>query len=164
MNHSTIRRLSAVALIIGIALCVCLRGAADEAPKAPSEELLLETVGMVSGIQLYQAYLNIGLMADGRAEGVYKAAEIGPLLQSVVGPLERVEGQLTRVSGVATRKEDRDALARLAKLTGLVRRQGKALAAFWESGKSADGDRYEAARKAAWKELNALLKLGKASR
>src|SRR5262245_64989258 len=47
-------------------------------PTAPSAVVaadpraqLTETVGLVSGLYLYQTYLTIGLLADGKAERVY---------------------------------------------------------------------------------------------
>src|SRR5436190_12937 len=62
--------------------------------------VLLETVGLVAGLQLYQTYLNIGLLADSAAEDVYEPDEAFQLLGSVVGPLEKIEKQLDKVAAL----------------------------------------------------------------
>src|SRR2546430_1702840 len=67
-------------------------------PPAEDNAVLAETVGLLAGLQLYQTYLNIGLLADARSEGLYEAAELAQLLGSVVVPLEKVEKQLDKVA------------------------------------------------------------------
>lgn len=140
------------------------RAGGDDAGKEASAEVLLETVGLVGGLQLYQTYLNIGFLADGRAEGTYEKKDVEQLLGSVIGPLEKVEVQLGRVKKAVAKKADRDAVEELLKVVALLRRQGKQLQAFWETGKSADGQRYETTRKETWKEISTLLKLEKGSK
>src|SRR5262245_10247575 len=65
----------------------------DDTPQA----VLTEALGLIGGLQLYQSYLNIGMLADGMAEGLYQSNEAFELLGSVVAPLEQVEKQLDRV-------------------------------------------------------------------
>ena len=133
------------------------------APPATSADekagLLAETVGLLASLQLYQSYLNIGLLADAKAEGVYDAAIAAPLLGSVVTPLAKVEAQLTKLAALPLPVDDAAALAKLLKITKLVRTQGTELEAFWQTGVMDHARRYEAARREAWRELNALLKL-----
>lgn len=147
------------------ALLVAL-GALTPAPakaqpaKAPTDEAVLaETVGLLAGLQLYQTYLNIGLLADARAEGLYEASELNQLLGSVVVPLDKVEKQLEKVAGLKLSKEDAATVTRLKKITGLLRQQGKSLQSFWDTGVADHGKRYEEARQAAWKELSEVLDL-----
>jgi hypothetical protein len=122
---------------------------------------LLEAVGLLAGNQLYQTYLNIGFLADGKAEGTYKEVEVRLLLASVLKPLEKVDQQLEKVSKIARAQKDKDALARLRRTAGLLRQQGKDLEQFWNGGRPADGIKYEAARKQAWAEISSLLGLEK---
>ena len=125
-----------------------------------SVPVLEETVRLLSGQQLYQTYLNIGLLADLRAEGVYEAGELAQLLGSVVTPLERVDRQLEKVSALkGMGKEDVAALARMRRIADLLRTQGKSLQAHWDTGAGDHAARYEAARQAAWKELGDFLEL-----
>jgi hypothetical protein len=142
-----------------------LRSQPEPAKRAGSAEeavpQLLETVGLLGGLQLYQTYLNIGFIADGRTEGLYKDKEIKQLLDSILTPLEKVDQQLEKVSKIAQAKEDQEAVARLRKIAALLRQQGKDLEKFWASNKEADGARYEATRKQAWKEISSLLGLEK---
>jgi len=122
--------------------------------------VLTETVGLLSGLQLYQTYLNIGMLADIRAEGLYEAGELAYLLGSVVTPLEQVDKQLEKIAGLkGLSKDDAAALARMRKIVGLLQTQGKSLQAFWDTGVEDHGQKYEAARQAAWKEIDDLLGL-----
>ena len=121
--------------------------------------MLAETVGLIASLQLYQSYLTIGVLADARAEGLYEAAELTQLLGSVVGPLDKVEKQLEKVAALKLTKEDAAAIARMKKIAGLLRQQGKSLQTFWDTGVADHGKKYEEARQAAWKELSDLLDL-----
>lgn len=121
---------------------------------------LSETVGLLSGLQLYQTYLNVGMLADARAEGLYEASELAQLLGSVVVPLDTVDKQLAKVAALkGLSKEDATAITRMRKITGLLKQQGKSLQAFWDTGVEDHGKKYEDSRQAAWKELDDLLEL-----
>jgi hypothetical protein len=121
--------------------------------------LLAESAGLFASLQLYNAYLNIGILADAAADGIYDSTAAYQLLGSVVHPLERVEKQLTRIAKLKLAKDDLDAVTRLTKIAGLLRQQGKELELYWDKGLAENGKRYEAARQAAWKELASLLNL-----
>jgi hypothetical protein len=124
-----------------------------------AQSVLAESVGLITGLQLYQTYLNIGLLADGMSEGIYEPKEVFQLLGSVVHPLDRVEKQLDKIAKLKLPKDDIAALARMKKILGLLRQEGKELHAFWETGKPENGKKYEEIRQAAWKEIDALLEL-----
>jgi len=122
---------------------------------------LTETVGLLSGLYLYQTYLNVGLLADGKAERLYDEKAARAVLKSVLTPLDAVHNQLSRIGAMAETAADRDAAARLLHVVGLLRRQGQELVTFWDTGRAADGARYEATRQEAWRQLSVLLKLDK---
>jgi hypothetical protein len=126
---------------------------------ADENAVLLETVGLVAGLQLYQTYLNIGLLADAQAEGLYEEAEAAQLLGSVVGPLEKIEKQLEKVAALKLTKDDVVAVNRMKKIAGLLRSQGKSLQSYWDTEAEDHNKKYEETRQAAWKELSDLLDL-----
>ena len=128
-------------------------------PTKEDNAVLTETLGLIASLQLYQTYLNIGLLADAKAEGLYSVEDVAQLLGSAAGPLDKVDKQLEKVAKLKLTKEDSDAIARLRKIAGLLREQSKELAALWGSGKEENGKKYETARQSAWKELAALLEL-----
>ena len=131
-----------------------------EAPaENASTRVLTETVGLFAGLNLYQTYLNIGLLADGYAEGLYEEKEVKQLLGSVLTPLEAADKQLDKVGKLPLNAADRAAIARLRKILGLLRKQGAELQAFWETGKPEHGNNYEAIRKEAWAGISNLLGL-----
>jgi hypothetical protein len=155
-----------VGMILGVSLVLGQPSpkslqAMQEKILSPEEEkaVLCETLGLLATMQLYQTYLNIGLLADGKAEGVYSAETVSELLGSIIHPLDQVEEQLTKVSQLKLTNEDRDTVKVLVKTLQLLRQQGKALVNFWNTGKEEDAKLYETSRTAAWRELSGLLKL-----
>lgn len=125
----------------------------------PALSAFAESAGLFAGLQLYNTYLNIGILADAMAEELYPSADVYQLLGSVVHPLERVEKQLAKITALKLPKEDADAVAKLTRIAGLLRQQGKELELYWDKGLPEHSKRYEATRQAAWKELSALLEL-----
>jgi hypothetical protein len=155
-----------VGMILGVSLVLGQPSpkslqAMQEKILSPEDEkaVLCETLGLLATMQLYQTYLNIGLLADGKAEGVYSAETVSELLGSIIHPLDQVEEQLTKVSQLKLTNEDRDTVKVLVKTLQLLRQQGKALVNFWNTGKEEDAKLYESSRTAAWRELSGLLKL-----
>ncbi len=135
-------------------------GPAQSALSVEAVPTLSETVGLLSGLQLYQTYLNIGLLADARAEGLYEASELAQLLGSVVVPLDIVEKQLAKVAALkGLNNEDAAAINRMRKIASQLKQQGKSLQAFWDTGVEDHSKKYEDARQTAWKELDDLLEL-----
>jgi hypothetical protein len=120
---------------------------------------LTETVGMLSGLYLYQTYLTIGLLADGKAERVYDDRAARAVLVSVLTPLNAVDKKMEALAAVVHTPADRDALARLRTTVALLRRQGGELVIFWNTGRPEDGARYEATRQEAWKWVVAVVGL-----
>ena len=130
------------------------------APAEPRAQLT-ETVGLLSGLYLYQTYLTIGLLADGKAERVYDDKTARSVLATVVGPLSAVDKQLAVVGKLAQTDADRQGVERLRTTVALLRRQSQELTAFWDTGDATAGARYEATRQEAWRQLTNLLGLNK---
>src|SRR5262249_43076662 len=82
---------------------------------------LLETVGLATASHLYQAYLNIGLLADGKAEGIYEEKDVRQLLASVDALLGALDTQLDKIGKQELSKEDREGVALLRRVSGLLR-------------------------------------------
>lgn len=138
---------------------------ADSATKTITAEeavpQLMEAIGHLAGMNLYQTYLNIGFMADAKAEGVYEEDDVKPLLASIVTPLDTLEKKLDAIAKLAPTTEDRQAIEKVKPHIALLRKQAKELEAFWASGAEADGKKYEATRQQAWKDISELLGLNK---
>lgn len=132
----------------------------EAAPVDPQAQLT-EAVGLLSGLYLYQTYLNIGLLADGKAERIYDEKAARSVLESVLGPLETVDKQLDKLTKQLRVQGDKDGCEKLRGIVTLLRRQGSDLKAFWDSGRPEDGAKYEASRQESWKQIGALLGLDK---
>lgn len=128
---------------------------------ADPQATLNETVGLLSGLYVYQSYLNIGLLADGKAANTYDERAARQVLASVVTPFDSVDKQLEKIGNTARTTGDREAAGRVRAAVALLKRLGAELTAFWDSQRPEDGARYEATRQEAWKQISALLGLAK---
>jgi hypothetical protein len=124
--------------------------------------LLLETLGSLAGSQLYQSYLNIGFIADGKAEGTYEEADIQQILHSVLALMDTLDKKLDQLLKLDLNKDDRESIQEIRRLSKLLRQQADELQAYWKSGDKATGDKYEKARKEAWAGISKLLGLDQA--
>jgi hypothetical protein len=138
---------------------------ARPAPAAPPKESqaqshnqheLLETIGALTAAHCYQTYLNLGFVADSRARGTYTPPDAARLVESILTLLDTVDRKLATLDKLDLERDDRDSLEQMRALTGLLRRQGADLQAFWQSGKEEDGVRYENGRKDAWAAISRL--------
>src|SRR5438128_871744 len=72
----------------------------QEKKPGPAEEekaVLLQTVGLLSSAQVYQAYLNVGFVADGRATGTYDDKTSQEIIDSVLKLLTAAGKQLDKI-------------------------------------------------------------------
>ncbi len=127
---------------------------------AKERQLLLETVGLLTASQVYQGYLNIGLVADGKAAGTYDEKAARQLIESVLGLVDATDKKLELVGKMDIGKEDRIGLYKLRQLNQLLRRQTVVLKEFWSTGKQEYANSYERLRKEAWEGISKQLKLG----
>ena len=152
---------------VGLAVLACFgawcpTATAQDTKEAAAEkerQQLLETVGLLAASQVYQGYLNVGLVADGKAAGTYSEQDARQLVESVVGLLDTSDKNLEKVGKLDIGKEDRAALFKLRQLNQLVRRQAIVLQEFWRTGNKDYSDSYERLRKEAWEGISKMLKL-----
>jgi hypothetical protein len=133
----------------------------SEKAKNPDRGRLLEAAGTLTAANCYQTYLNLGLIADGKAKGTYTRKDAYKILDSILALLDSVDGKLAGLAKIDLDKEDRQSLEQMRDLSALLRRQAKELEAFWDSGKEADQGRYESTRKDAWAAIGKLTGIGR---
>lgn len=121
----------------------------------------LQTVGLLTTAQVYQAYLNVGFVADGKATGAYDEKEAFQILDSVLNLLNASDKQLEKLMKLELSRGDREGLEHLRKLSSLVRQQGEELRGFWKTGDKERSSKYEKLRVEAWDGISKLLGLDK---
>jgi hypothetical protein len=117
---------------------------------------LLETVGSLTMAHCYQAYVNIGLLADARARGVYDQKAAARLLDSVLTLLDSVDRNLAALDNLELDKQDRSSLDQMRVITTLLHQQGQELQGFWTTGTDENAARYEDVRKDCWAAISRL--------
>jgi hypothetical protein len=135
--------------------------ATDDSKAAGERRQLLETVGALTSAHCYQTYLNIGLIADGKARGVLTDKDAYRVLDSVLSILSSIDRNLAALAKMDLDKRDLESLEQMRDLSALLSQQGKELKAFWDSGKEEDAARYDDARKNSWATIGKLTGIGR---
>lgn len=133
----------------------------ENASTAQDRRQLLEAVGALTAANCYQTYLNIGLIADGKAKGTYSTQDASKILDSVLSLLNSVDRNLAAVAKTDLDKRDRESLEQMRDLSALLRLQGKELQGYWDSGKEEDGTKYDNTRKDSWAAIGKLTGIGR---
>jgi hypothetical protein len=124
-----------------------------------ARQQLLHTVGALAAAHLYQSYLNIGFLADGKAEGTYEEKDAVQILSSVVGLMDALNQQLDAVAKFDLDQEDRKSLEECREISALLRQQADELQAFWRTGDKKHGEKYDSLRQQSWQRVSKLLGL-----
>lgn len=135
--------------------------AEDAIPAGEDRKLFLSTVGLLASSQVYQAYLNVGLVADGKAAGLYTAKQGHEILKTIHELLAAADRQLEKISTLPLAQGDRDALFAVRRLSASVRAQAEELNAFWTANDPQRGAQYEKQRQEAWQGLSKLIGIAK---
>ncbi len=130
------------------------------ARNAEERRQLLETLGTLTTAHFYQTYLNIGLLADAKAKGLYPGKDAPKVLDSVLALHKAVDRKLAALDKIDLDKEDRASLEQMRLLSGLLRKQAKELQTFWDTDKDEDAANYESVRKDTWASLSKLMGIG----
>ncbi|MFL5243945.1 MAG: hypothetical protein ACJ8FY_17730 [Gemmataceae bacterium] len=127
---------------------------------AEERRQLLETLGALSTAHFYQTYLNIGLLADAKAKGLYSPKDAFKVLDSVLALHKSVDRKLAALDKIDLDREDRASLEQMSRLSALLRKQAKNLQIFWDTDKDEDAALYESVRKETWASLSKLMGIG----
>lgn len=117
---------------------------------------LLEALGGLTAVNLYQTYLSIGLLADGAESDVYSTPEAKQLMTTLMSFVETMDRQLARVGEQDLKPEDKKLLDRARQIAALYRVQAKELIAYWDTGDKEHTARFHKAREDAWLGLKDL--------
>lgn len=117
---------------------------------------LLEALGGLTAVNLYQTYLSIGLLADGTESDVYSTPEAKQLMTTLMSFVETMDRQLARVAEQDLKPEDKKLLDRARQIAALYRVQAKELTAYWDTGDKEHTARFHKAREDAWLGLKDL--------
>jgi hypothetical protein len=129
-------------------------------PTARPPESVLALVGGLTTANLYQSYLNVGLLADSVAKGVYKPEHGKELLETVTKVIDTVERQLAQLPESDLTAGEKVRLAKVRSIVSLLRSEIKELQAYWASGDEEFVRKFQKIHKDVWSELEKLLAEG----
>jgi hypothetical protein len=134
---------------------------ADDSKAAQERRQLLEAVGALTSAHCYQTYLNLCLVADGKAKGTFTDKDAYKVLDSLLSLLSSMDRNLAALAKMDLDKRDLESLDQMRGLSALLGQQGKELKAFWDSGSEEDATRYDDARKNSWAAIGRLTGIGR---
>lgn len=128
--------------------------------QAGKDEALV-ALGSTSGLLVYNTYICIGAIADGYVGEVYSVGRVGELMDEQVASIEAVIGEYNKLSesGFITSDEDAAYISDLIVTLELLKKEAKALKDYAATGSTTASDDYNAARDAAWFNIEDLLGL-----
>jgi hypothetical protein len=132
----------------------------EQKPVARPPESVLTLVGGLTTAHLYQSYLNVGLLADSVAKGVYKPEQGKELLDTVTKVIDTVERQLAQLPDADLTVGEKVRLAKVRSIVSLLRSEIKELQAYWLSGDEEFVRKFQKIHKDVWSELEKLLAEG----
>ncbi len=121
--------------------------------------VVLETLGVLSAVTVYNTYLAIGAVADGYGT-TYEAEYAISLMNEQSSFLSKTQEQLDAL--VATKfldENDKDFVKRTSECVNYLRNQAEAMAKYAKTEAQADLDSYNFYRDRAWKLIEDLLGL-----
>jgi hypothetical protein len=127
--------------------------------EAQTRDHLLEALGGMCAVHLYQSYLNIGLLADAVENEAYSGSDAAGILLTIQELVTMVENHVTLVGRLDLETDDLHTLTRIRLVSNLLRTQGAALMGYWATADEEYANRYQTARGATWGELQEMLGL-----
>jgi hypothetical protein len=122
-------------------------------------DCLLENVGSVGCIYLYQSHLNIGLLADAVENQTYTKQHAAEILATTATLVQTVDGQMEKLASVGLEKEEMDSINLVRDISKLLKAQTDHLQKHWQTGDKSALDAFQQARQNSWKELRSILGL-----
>jgi hypothetical protein len=130
------------------------------AETVPEQGLRLNAIGSMTGMHLYQTFLNIGLTADLFEKKVYTIDVAKGLLEQIGNFNDAAERQLIQIPPSSFKtEEDRQGMELARTVTTLLRTEMKELKAFWETGDADHLARYHKAREETWLNIKKLARI-----
>jgi hypothetical protein len=141
----------------------------DSTPKVVAEpdkpetarDRFMDALGNLTGIHIYQAYLNIGLLADCTEGEVYTTDEAAKWLERTVAQLEQVDKQLDVLAKTDLDADEKKTIEHCRQASALLRTQAMELREYWKSSDKDHASRYHKAREAAWASISDVLQIPK---
>lgn len=150
-------------LFKSILLALVLFGTVSKS-RAQSSTAVLECMGAMSAVVLYNTYITVGSIADMYAKEVIKKDYAATLSSEQIGMMQTLEKAMQKAideKGVAALKsEDKAYFEEMLVAVGHLKQTATFLEKYIKNGNSADATTYDKHRNAAWDKIAVILDLG----
>jgi hypothetical protein len=122
--------------VAGIALCLLIAPSApakDKTPKPDKEPILLQSLGALTGVYLYQTHTTLGMIHDAGNKGSSDDKVAKHRLYTVINMANIVDKQLQAAGKSGLHKEDQEAFETFRAINAQLQREAMLLKKFWES-------------------------------
>ena len=142
--------------LLTLALTVMLAAAPQETAQEQKYHQALEMVGVLSAAYLYQTYVNLGQLAEMKAQHTQPDSVLTHRLQNTLRILTGVHDNLKVFNRGQLTPEDSTYIQTLTEINLLLVREAGALKRYWQTGKPEDGGIYDSYNEQARRALEAL--------
>ncbi len=125
----------------------------------PQREALLECVGSLSAMHLYQSYLNLGLLADAYEHETYQQAEAEQILATIVTFVQTLDEQMAKIETGKLEPAEAKTLKEVRQISKKLEKQADLLQEIWEAVDPLASKNYQDLRKETWNEIRTMLGL-----
>lgn len=133
-------------------------GAPARKPNA-GQEPWLQSIGVLSGQNIYTTFAYIGAIADGYGNKAYTAKHVQQLMAEIVGMSKVSRDSLEKVRSSNIVEQDKAAIKDVIDILDLLSQEADALSRYVESRSDADFQAYEKARDDVWPKVQGMLDL-----
>jgi hypothetical protein len=131
-----------VAGIISGVLFTTSAPAQDKAPKNEKEPILLQSLGALTGIYLYQTHTALGMIHDAKAKGIYDDKTAKQQLVTLINMANLVDKQLEAAGQSGIQKDDQTVIAIFRMVNGQLQKEAFLLKTLWESKSKKDAEAF----------------------
>ncbi|MGE3806751.1 MAG: hypothetical protein AB7K24_18950 [Gemmataceae bacterium] len=97
------------------------------AARKSDRQKLIEIVDTLTATNLYQTYMTLGLIADGRVSNSYSQEETLAMLKALADTVDAADKQLNRLTRITLTQEEQARFTELTQVSTLLKQQGAAL-------------------------------------
>ncbi len=122
--------------VVGITLGLVfapLAPAQEKASPKDKEPILLQSLGALTGVYLFQTHTALGMIHDGKAKGVLDDTVAKHRLFTVINMANLVDKQLALTGKAGLNKEDQQAFETFRAVSAQLQKEAMLLKKFWES-------------------------------
>jgi hypothetical protein len=132
MNWLLARRVAVAGITLSLVFAP-LAPAQEKASAKDKDPILLQSLGALTGVYLFQTHTTLGMIHDGKAKGVFDDTVAKHQLFTIINMANLVDKQLALAAKAGLNKDDQQAFETFRSVNAQLQREAMLLKKVWES-------------------------------